>query len=736
VFSGHLQLHHLHLTSALLLLWVALAPVELATADTLAHPGSAGGSSGSPLHAGATPALGGALPILSLDGARFRFDLRLRDPPLDASRLRDLPASRLTGVRRLHFGLDQLPIEGGKLQLHWLRFSGDDSRHGAERFALEMKGKRLSLSALHQESDARLGSDRTVAAEDRALLGNSWGTQKQSVALGYAAGSAGSLTASLNRLRAPEGGLHRQKLAWDGRNGTRFAFDAGHIDDRFQRFGELPEAERKDATQRKGQRWRDVSAALRLTPWLATEGLWTQSQTLAGDRERRRLRQQWLLTPTRRSTLTWARDAATLRDGGQSRHSLQETLRIEQKLPSTTLSWLRDTTTTRAGDQASRRVAESLKLEQKLAPVAIVAGLDTTRGAAPGDSRRLTLRLTTPSGRSLGGLLDLSSLGVRSGRDEQTGRLELTTKLPLLAALKLNGLLRSGDRHRDDRLTGEASGLLPGRLQWRGALAQTRSDGAAGRRDTTLMITPAPPKEKERPGPALSLSFARSETLAALQPEKASPLPPVTEAILLMREQTLGRHTLGLGVINVASGGDRERGLAYNLRLVPAQAVRLDLSRRLAEAGKATSPLLQRESLSFQPPSGWNVTLARERVTVPTATGLASSDSRWLLELGRKTPRLQWSVGAGHQMRPDGRRADLATRLRLEGPIVRGGSLRLDYESFPAVPGPDRLRERLTWTYRQHLDARLSVDLQGAVVRRHEAKEGEITWHADVKAAF
>jgi hypothetical protein len=689
-----------------------------------------------------TPALAGTLPILSQDGGRLRFDLQLREPPLLASRSSDLTGTRPTGVRRFQLGLEQLPLEGsGKLQLHWLRFTGEDSRQGAERLALSLNGKRLTLSALHQASDAHLGTDRTVAAADRAFLGSSWGMRRQSLSLGYAMGGAGNVAASLNRLRTSEGSLARQKLAWDGKNGARLSLDTGRIDDRFGRFTELPEAERADATQRKGQRWRDLSGALRLTPWLATEGLWTQSQALTGKRDRRRTRQQWLLTPTRRATLTWVRDVTALQDGKQTNRTLQETLRIEQKLPSTTLTWLRDTTTTRGAAATSRRVAESLKLEQKLRPVSVLAGLDTTRGAAPGDTRRLSLRLTTPSGSPLAGFLDFSRLGVRHGRDEQTGRLQLTTRFPFLAALKLDRLLRTDARHRsrrtdrDDRLTGEASGMLPGRLGWRGTLAQTRSDGGPGRRDTTLLIAPTPPKEKERPGPRLSVSFARSEALAPLSDARPR-LPEPTAALLVMREQTLSRHTLGLGFVDVTSGGEREHVPAYDLRAEPFRAVRLELSRRLAEAGKATSPLVRRESLAYQPPSGWKLALTRENVTVPTPTGLDGADSRWLLELGRKTRRFQWSACASHQMRPDGTRAGLATRLHLEGTVLPGGTLRLDYDSYPALPGPDRLRERFAWGFRERLDDVLSVDLEGAIVRKHEAEEAEITWRLDLKAAF
>lgn len=658
------------------------------------------------VRANAAPGSEGRIALNELGGTRVTYDLRLRDDPAtaSASRLFGEPAVGASGVRRFQFGVEGLSLGGsGRLQASWLSLTGRDPRQAARRVAFRSEGGRLTLDGLYQESAARLSGDRTLSAEDRALLGDRWGSRVRSLTAGYRLGAGGTLGASLLELGAATGGLTRQRLSWSGRS-AHLALDLGRVDARFDRMNALPEADRGDVGARLGSRWRDLSAGLRLASWLSGEGLWSSIRSLVEDRDQRRMRQQWVLTPARGATLTWLRDATTLR----------------------------------TGERAATTVAQTLKLEQRLPSLTLAAALDTTRAEARGGTRRFTLHLAGPTGRPSTGSLDYRCLRDERGRTEENGRLELTTRLRALAALKLEGTRRGSDGQGEERISGEARGALSSRLPWRASLFQLRSDGGIGRRDLTLVIDPPPQAADRPPAPRLSFSLARSEPLAprAVSADRPAPLPSPTEAVLLMQERPVGRTVLGLGLTGMASGGDRRWGIAYDLRSDPRQPVQLQLSRRLVEAGKVTAPLLQREAVAFRPAAGWQLSLARERLTAACVTGLADGEDRWLVEIGHRTRSLQWSVGGGQQLGPDGRRAGLAGRWRLEGDVAPGAHLRLAYDHFSGLAGPNRLREALTWSYQQRLEPDFSVDLHGAWQCVDGAPEPDLTWRIDLKAAF
>jgi hypothetical protein len=241
-----------------------------------------------------------------LGSARVTFDLRLRDAPAAggaspyaAAGLLGQTAAGPAGIRRLQFGVEGLSLGGReRLQASWLSLTGSDPRQSARRFAFRTEGSRLTLDGLFQESDDRLSDDHTLSAEDRTLMGIGWGSRMRSLKAGYQFGSGGALSASLLGLSASQGGVARQRLSWTGR-GARLSLDLGRVDTSFDRLSALPEAERADVGQRRGLRWRDLSGGLRLAPWLSAEGLWSSVRSLVEARDQRRMRQQWVLAPTR-----------------------------------------------------------------------------------------------------------------------------------------------------------------------------------------------------------------------------------------------------------------------------------------------------------------------------------------------------------------------------------------------------------------------------------------------------
>lgn len=675
--------------------------------------------------------------------ATFGLQLAERAPSSRRASEDGLGAAGSPGVRRFQLGLTQLPVGGGKLQVNWLHLAGEDLSRTAQRFSLQVDGRRLKLEGLFQESDPRLANDPTLSSEDRKLLGASWGSRRQSLTAGYTLGNAGSLGATWLRLDDSRGRLSRQRLGWDGPRGARIAFDWGEADTGFARLNDLPEGERADVKQRQGQRWRDLSARLQLTSWLFTENLWSRWHSLQEDRARQRSRQQWTLLPTRGATITWLRDTTTQRSGKQSATTTLQSLKVEQKLRALTLNWGRDVTTRSGGGRAQRTVTESLSLAQNFSALSLAAALETTNTQGKERARRLSLRLALPnppenSGRApapIAGTVDYTALRLPGDRSEQSGRLDLATRLPLLASLKFEGKRQTQGRQENEQWKAEARGQLSSRFPWLVTVAQTYSDRAGGRRDLTLSLLP-PPAKGAAP-PRLSFWLARSEALVPEALGAAAPgTPPPTQAALLMQEHAVGPVAVALGLAQTAAGGDSRLGLAYDVRTDPKRPLQFELSRRLVAAGKADAPLLQREALLLRPSGGWQIALARERLALATSRGLVSGEARWVWEVGRRTSGWQWSIGGGDQIAPDGRRVGLATRWNVQGEIRPGAKLRFAYDGFPALPGPDGLRERLTATLQYHIDSRLSLDFQGTWLRRHKKPDPEPIWRLDLNASF
>jgi hypothetical protein len=624
---------------------------------------------------------------------------------------------------------------GSGVQAQWLRLVGHDPSRTAQRFELKATGKRLTLEGLFQESDARLAGDRTLSAADRALVGNSWGSQRQSLTAGYGLGSAGTLAGSWLRLGDSKGALSRQRLSWQGARGARIALDFGQADAAFNRLADLPEAERSDVKGRQGQRWQDLSARFALASWLSTEQLWSHRRSLAEDRGEERTRGQWTLLPVRGATVTWLREATKTETGKQASTTTLNSFKWEQKLPSLTLQWGRDATVKRGGERSTRKVGQALRLEQKLSFLTWSAALDTMRTGESDATRRLALRLSLPAApakapaRLLSGTMEVTTVRSPGDRVERLGKLDLATRLPLLSALKLDGKWQNAGREESEQWKLEMRGQLSARLPWSGTLAQNRSDRAGGRRDLTLTFQPPAAKFSR-----LSFWLARSEALSPRGSDERA--APPAQAAMLMHERTLGPVALAIGLAQAEAGGEDRFALAYDVHSDPKRLVQWELSHRLVQAGKAASPLLRREALTLRPTGGWQISLARERLTTPTADGLDAGEARLVGELARKTSGWQWSMGAAHQMGGDGRRAGLATRFSLQGAPLPGGTLQLAYEGYPAQPGPDRLRERLTAAYKHRLGAALSLDFQGTWLRRHGKPDSEPTWRLDLAANF
>jgi hypothetical protein len=646
-------------------------------------------------------------------------------------------------VKRLQLGLGGLPTGGGNgVQLQWLRLMGQDRAPSAERFSLQARGRRLTVDGLFQESDRRLETDRTVSAEDRALLGNSWGSRRRSLGVGYTLGGAGSLAASWLQLGDGKGELARRRLAWEGPGGARLALDQGRADATFARLNELPEGERAEIQQRQGQRWQDLSARFQLAPWLTTDALWSRMQAVKEDRSRDRSRQQWVLAPARGATVTWLRDATRLRGGGQAATTTLESLAIEQRLKSLTLAWGRDVTTERGGGGARRTAVQSLRLEQKLPALALAAKLERTRTDSGEGTERLALRLALPGAPAragsppapLTGTVELTSLARSGGRAERTAKVDLASRLRALTALKLEGKFAGDGPHLQEQWKAEARGALSPRLGWAATLAQNYSDRSGGRRDATLTLLPAPAAKGKAPRHAFSL--ARSEALAPRGADGSAARTPLLQAAQWTQELSVNGAPLLLGLAQQTAGGDTRLAIAYDLRSDPRRAVQIQLSRRLGEAGKASAPLLQREALLLRPAGGWQISLARERLSLATDGGLKTGTARWLGEMGWKARRWQGSVGGGPAIGTDGRRAGVATRWSLQGEPLPGAALRVAYEGFPILPGPDGLRERLTASLQCRLDSRLTLDFQGNWQRRHGQAGSEPVWRLDVKGSF
>lgn len=653
--------------------------------------------------------------------------------------MRDAGATPGAEARRLQLGFGGQGVGG--VQAQWLCLVGQDPSRTAQRFALKVSGKRLSLEGLFQESDARLAGDRTLSTADRALIGNGWGGRRQSLTGGYSLGSAGALGASWLRLGDAKGTLSRQRLSWQGAKNAHLSLDWGRADAGFGRLAELPEAERGDVKGRQGRRWQDLSARFSPTRWLVTEQLWSRWHALQGDSGQERARGQWTLLPARGTTIHWLRDATTTRSGKQASTTTLSALQWDQTLPTLKLHWGRSVTANQAAGRTARSVAQNLRLEQTLAPFSWSAALDTTRTGEREQTRRLALRLQLPATPAkpkatpppLAGIVEVTATRALGDREERVAKLDLTTRLPIVAALKLDGKWNSAGREKSEQWKLEARGALGARLPWSGALAQTRSDRGGGRRDLTLTLSPtAPAAGSSRP--RLSASLARSEAIAPRGDDDRS--PPPAHALGLLGERTVGKMAVAAGLAHVEAGGEQRLSLAYDLRSDPQRAFQWELSHRLVEAGKAASPLLRREAIRVRPEGGWELSLARERLTIPTENGLADGEARLVAEVARKTRGWQWSAGASHQMAGDGRRDGLATRFSLQGAPRVGGALKLSYEEYPALPGPDGLRERVTAAYQHRMKDHLTLDFQGAWQRRHGKPRSEPVWRVDMSASF